>query len=267
MPREVGKYGRQPFDPERRHLVLERYLDPRARLTRPGLPAVAPYDDVDRASAVASWPMYLNNQLGDCTVAAAAHMLAAMCVYAGFPEPAFADNVILHAYSAVSGYIPGDQATDSGALCSDVLAYLQATGIPDTTGKVHKVAGYAKLGNAADLDLLGQVLNVTGTVYTGVNVQQHMEQQFADGQPWTYDPGDLVVGGHCINLQRRQGAAVAAPLEYVTWGALQAADPVFQARLVQEAWFVASEDFIRTSGTSVEGMDLQQLLADAQYVS
>lgn len=266
MPREVGKYGRLPFDPERRHLVLERYLDPRVKLTRAGLPPVAPAADVDRATAVTSWPMYLNNQLGDCTVAAAAHMLAAMCVYAGFPEPSFADDVILHAYSAVSGYIPGDQATDSGALCSDVLAYLKATGIPDTAGKVHRVAGYARIGNAADLDLIGQVLDVGGTVYTGVDVQQHMVQQFADRQPWTYQPGDQVEGGHCINLQRRQGAGVAAPLEYVTWGALQAADPVFQAQLVQEAWFVASEDFIRASGTSVEGMDLQQLLADAQYV-
>ena len=264
MPR--GKLGRLPFDPERRHLVLERYLDPRATLTRAGLPPVEPAEDVDRATAVASWPMYLNDRLGDCTIAGAAHMLAAMCVYALFPEPSFSDAAIVNAYSRVSGYIPGDEATDGGALCSDVLAYLQATGIPDTTGKVHKVAGFARIGNPADLDLLGQVLDVAGTVYAGIEFQAHLEQQFDAGQPWTYQPGDPVEGGHCINLQRRYPVSSGAPLEYVTWGRLQAADAVFQARLVQEAWFVASEDFIRANGTTVEGMDLEQLLADAQDV-
>lgn len=266
MPREIGKYGRLPFNPEKRHLVLERYLDPRAPMTRAGLPVVAPTEDVDRASNVGSWPIYLNDKIGDCTIAAAAHMFSAMCVYAGLPEPTFADDVILGVYSAISGYVPGDQATDTGCMCSDVLDYLAFHGMPDTTGKVHKVVACARLGNAADLDLLGQVLDVTGTVYTGIDVQQHLETQFGDGQPWTYLPGDQVIGGHCVDLQRRYSTGLPAPLEYVTWGALQAADAGFQANLVEEAWFVASEDFIRANGTSIAGIDLQQLLADAQYV-
>jgi len=266
MPREAGKFGRLPFDPERRHLVLERYLDPRAKLAIAAMPAVAPGTDVDRASAVASWPVYLNNAIGDCTIAAAGHTFAAMCVYAGLPEPVFADATIQQVYSAISGYIPGDPATDSGCVMSDVLSYLKTSGMTDTAGKVHKVAGSARLGNPADLDLLGQVLDVTGTVYTGFNVQQHNVQQFSDHQPWTWQAGDQAVGGHCVDLQRRFAVTAAAPLEYVTWGALQPADLTFQAHLVEEAWFVASEDFIRVNGTSIEGMDLQQLLADAQDV-
>lgn len=264
MPREAGKYGRRPFDPERRHLVLERYLDPRAKLTIGQLPSVPLTADVDRASEIASWPMYLNDRLGDCTIAGAGHMFGAMCVYAGAGEALFADSVIQSVYSAVGGYIPGDEATDNGCVLMDVLAYLKATGMTDTTGKLHKVAGYARLGNAADLDLLGQVLDVTGTVYTGVNCPADIQQQFNAGQPWTYVPGQPTVGGHCIDLQRRLPAADSAPLEYVTWGAVQSATAQWAAYNVEEAWFVVSEDFIRVNGTTIEGMDLQQLLADAQ---
>jgi hypothetical protein len=263
----AGKFGRKPFDPELRYLVLERYLDPRAPMRAAvDLPPVPSGADVDRATLVASWPMYLNDSLGDCTCAGAAHMLAAMCVYAGYPEPSFSDQEIIAAYSAAGGYVPGNPATDQGALCSDVLAYLQRVGMTDTTGKVHKVAGFAKLGNAADLDLLGQVLEVTGTVYTGFDVQQHMVAQFDAQQPWTWQQGDSDVGGHCVVLERRRPVSDAAPLSYVTWGALQSADSGFQAHAVEEAWFVASEDFVRSAGTTVDGLDLTQLLSDAQYV-
>jgi hypothetical protein len=35
---------------------------------------------------------------------------------------------------------------------------------------------------------------------------------------------------------------------------------------VEEAWVVVTEDWIGANGTSPEGLDLQQLLADMRYV-
>jgi hypothetical protein len=58
-PRTPGKYGRKPRDTTRWAPTLEHYLT--AEL--PAAPAV-----VDRASKVSQWPMYLNDQLGDCVV-------------------------------------------------------------------------------------------------------------------------------------------------------------------------------------------------------
>lgn len=265
MPRPVGKYGRVKPDPARRKLVLERYLDPRRPLSQAGLPPVPLTADVDWASTVPSWPMYLNDTLGDCTIAAIGHMYGAWTWYARSAEGLFADSQVQAVYSRVGGYVPGDPSTDQGCVMQDVLADQVAHGMTDAAGAVHKAAAYAALGNPADEDLLGQVLDVFGTVYVGINVQQQMETEFADGKPWTWKKGGQEIGGHAICLQRRTGSG-DAPLEYVTWGALQSATTGFQAGAAEEAWAVVTDDWLKANGTTIEGMDLQQLLADMQYV-
>ncbi len=266
--RGPGKYGRLPFDPERPRLTFEKYLDPRTPLSAAGLPQVTLYQDVDRLSAVNSWPMYLNNELGNCTIAGAGHMFGAWTTYSGAAaEALFSDAVITGTYSACGGYVPGNPATDQGCVMSTVLAYLKSAGMTDTAGKVHQVAGYAALGNPADEVLLGQLLDVFGSVYVGFNVQASIETEFAAGQPWTYTPGEPYVGGHCVVLQRREVAGSRhGILDYITWGAMTHADFGWQANTVEEAWAVVSQDWIAANGTSVEGLDLTQLLSDMQYV-
>jgi hypothetical protein len=261
VPRQAGKYGRTPLDPGRPRLTLEKYLDPRTALSRAGLPPVPLTQDVDRASQVSSWPMYLNDTLGDCTIAAVGHMYGAWTQYAAGTEALFADSEIQAVYSRVGGYVPGDEDTDNGCSMADVLADQRAGGMTDAGGHVHKVAGSAAFGNPADEELLGRVLDVFGTVYVGINCQASILTEFSDGQPWTWTPGEAVEGGHAICLQRRLGSG-GAPLEYVTWGALQPATPDFQAHAAEEAWAVVTHDWLSANGTSVEGLDLEQLLAD-----
>jgi hypothetical protein len=211
--------------------------------------------------------MYLNDQLGCCTIAGLAHLFGAMSAYGSGTEALFDNSVIQATYSAVGGYVPGDPSTDNGCVMQDVLAYARANGMADTTGKVHKVLGSARMGNPADELLLGQVLDVFGSVYVGFDVQPVIEQEFDNGQPWTYAPGEPVIGGHCVVLQKRDPArSEVGILNYVTWGALQRATFPWQAHCVSEAWAVVSEDWVRSNGTTVEGMDLQQLLSDMAYV-
>jgi hypothetical protein len=267
MSRQAGKYGRRPMDRSRPRLTLERYLDPRRRLTPAGLPAVPLTQDVDRASEVGSWPMYLNDQLGDCTIAGVAHMYGAWTQYAGAGagEALFADQQVQTVYSRVGGYVPGDESTDNGCVMQDVLDDQKRRGMIDNAGRTHKIAAYAAFGNVADEELLGQVLDVFGSVYVGINCQASILTEFSQGQPWTWTPGEAVEGGHAICLQRRRGSG-DAPLEYVTWGALQPATADFQANAAEEAWAVVTADWLNANGTSVEGLDLQQLLSDMQYV-
>jgi hypothetical protein len=195
-------------------------------------------------------------------------MFGAWSTYAGVPEVLFSDDEIIAAYSAVGGYVPGDPGTDNGCVMADVLEYLKRTGMTDTSGKVHKVVGYAALGNPADEHLLGQVLDVFGSVYVGFDVQRHMMDEFEAGQVWTWRRGDELVGGHCVPLQRRLPAGTRhGILEYVTWGAVQHADFGWQAHAVGEAWAVVTYDWLNASGRTVEGLDLRQLLADMRYVS
>lgn len=268
MPRQPGKYGCLPPDPQRPARILERYLDPRARLARTGLPPVSWTADVDRSSQVPSFPMYGNDRLGDCTVAGLGHLLGAVSTYGSGAEAMFSDAEIEKTYSRVSGYVPGNQATDNGAFCADVLDDAAANGMTDLNGTVHKVLGHARLGNPADEELVAQCLDVFGSLYVGFTVQQHMEAEFGQGQVWTWQPGDAEVGGHCVVLQRRYPCGSRhGVLEYVTWGARQRADFAWQAHAVSEAHVVITSEWLRAAGTTVEGLDLQQLLADSQLVS
>lgn len=262
-----GKYGRTPFNPERPHLVLEKYLHPRTPLSRASLPPVTLLADVDRASAVPSWPMYMNDQLGCCVPAGKGHMFGAMSWYGSGVEALFADSEIVATYSRDGGYVAGEASTDQGCDMQTALANAVTYGMTDTTGKVHKALGYARFGNPADEVLLGQVLDVFGSVYVGINVQQVIETEFDAGQPWTYVPGQPWAGGHCVVLQRRYPSTSAPVLEYVTWGALQRAYSTFQAHAAEEAWAVVTQDWVRANGTSVEGMNVAQLLADMADVA
>lgn len=274
MPRQAGKYGRQPFDRSRPHLTLERYLDPRTALSRAGLPPVALTAEVDRATKVTSWPMYCNDQLGDCTIAGLGHMFGAWTTYAGASggEALFEDGEIQKTYSRVGGYDPsagppGENPTDQGCQMQDVLADARKNGITDTAGKVHKVAGFAAFGNPVDEELLGQVLDVFGTVYTGFNVQQSIEQEFSEGKPWTYHRGEPYVGGHCVVLQKRNPVKQKAGyLNYVTWGAMTEATGSWLSHTVEECWAVVTQDWLTANGTSIEGLALTDLLADMEYV-
>jgi hypothetical protein len=271
--RTPGKYGRVAPDPEKPVLILERYLSSRGPLKLGGLPDVSLDEDVDRASAVKDWPMYLNDRIGDCTIAGLAHMFGALSQYGKGTEAMFTDDVVQHVYSSISGYDPNagppdDNPTDTGCQMSDVLKYAHHNGIPDTSGKVHKVAGYAKLGNPTNPTLVGQVLDVCGTAYTGIVAQSIIQREFSENKPFTWQKNGEVEGGHCIVLQRRHPKSQAKQgiYEYVTWGALARATSGFMAHAVEEAWFVVTEDWLNDKGDSVEGLDLSQLLADMKYV-
>lgn len=243
------KHGRLPRDTSRHALRLEDYV------AASGLPT-APLE-VDRASKVASWPVYGNDTIGDCTCAAAGHMIQAWTAYAG-TEVTLPQSDIITAYSAVSGYDPSTGANDNGAQLQDVCKYWQQTGVGG-----HKIAGYAALGDPTDLDLLRGVLSVFGAVYVGINCPESAQTQF--GQVWEWEPSSPIDGGHAICLQQTVTDETGI-MHFVTWGALQKATTAFVEHYVEEAWAVVSQDWVRANGTTIEGLDLAQLLADMKDV-
>lgn len=256
------KYGRQPRDFSKPALRLEDYL------SAGGLPP-APLV-VDRASKVASWPMYMNgpdpqnppaslNGLGDCEIARYGHFIQAATAYASGKMVTVPDSSILTAYEAVAGYDPQTGANDNGSTTQEALAYFQKTGLLDSSGNAHKIAGYAAFGDPTDLDLMRQILNSFGTVFVDINCPQSAQQQF--GQIWEYVPGSPDEGGHAIDLQQVVTDEDGI-LHFVTWGALQKATISFVEHYTADAWCVVSNDWIDANGTSIEGLNLTQLLAD-----
>lgn len=270
-----GKYGYKPSPTGRYRPIFEAYVEP--GIMTGALPFVPNSADVDRASLVSSWPMYCNGPdpanaevcpgspdgCGDCVWAALGHMIQSWTAYGDGPEVIIPPSEIIKGY-ATTGYNPADGSGDNGTDPLSALDYMRTTGYTDATGKVHKVAAFAQIGNPANTNLIAQALETFGTVYGAFSITQAQEDQFSAGQPWTYVEGSPSVGGHMICLQRRaRGWDI---LKYVTWGQLQPCNLAFQRNQCSEAFAVVSEDYIRKNGTTVNGFNLDQLIADMRFV-
>lgn len=266
-----GKRGLVPHDPARFVPRLEDYRTG-GPLKVAGLPPAN--GNIDRSTQITDWGMQNNDQWGCCVEAMAIHASMALNTYAGHPvtyDPNYGQKL----YSEVTGFNPnagppGQNSTDNGTEIQVMLEYWKNTGLTDTSGNVHKIAGYAQFGNPADEVLLAQVLDTFGCVLVGVSLQQSQESQFSAGEPWEYMFGEQFIGGHGITLQQRSVGGVGT-LHYITWGTAQPATRRFQyfcaGQSAGEAWAVVSQDWLESNGDSIEGLNIDQLLSDLQYVS
>lgn len=236
---------------EKPRLVLEHYLD--------HLPA--PHATVDRASKVASWPMYLNDSIGDCTCAAIGHVIQGWTAYSQGTAVAVPDNAILKAYEDVSGYDPATGANDNGAVEQDVLNYWRKTGVAG-----HKIGGFAELASLDNLTLAKQALQYFGTVYLGIQVPSSAMEQFDAGEPWDFVGDWNIEGGHAVPVQYwttdRKGE-----IEVVTWGQRQRMTRSFWYQYVEEAWVVFSADWLNAAGDDPDGISRAALRADFQALT
>ena len=266
MSRTVGLYGANPRDFSMKVPTFEHYLrDIRAL---PTSPLVA-----NRLSKVpvSNLPMYLNDQIGDCTAAA---MLKAVTVMTSFTGSVaggavFTDDTALAVYEATGGYVPGQPDTDNGATLQSVCQYMVNTGIVDTKNNRHKLVAYAEIGDYTNLALLKSVLYTFGSVYVAVNIDAAAETQFSNNQPWAPVAGSPNVGGHCIPLELSAVGDTSYNqynTTFLTWGAEQLANDAWVSQQIQEAVVLVSEDWIQTNGKSVDGINLNGLIADMKTV-
>ena len=247
----VGMLGKLAPHPESTH--------PRVRLSNhlksaalPPTPAV-----VDYASKVRAWPMYLNDQLGDCTCAGVGHCVQAWTAYAkGLVT--LPDSAVLSLYERM-GYVPGDPSTDNGAVEQDVLAEVHKNGIGG-----HKILAYAQV-NHTNPEEMKTALNLFGSLYLGAQMPQSAMDQTNSGQPWSVVPGSPIVGGHCFVAQRWD--TTAAPMTVVTWGQLQRVTDQWWLENGDEAWVVITQDWFSANGKTITGVDLVQLGDEFAVVS
>ena len=236
------EFGRTaPHDPaEWPRLVIDRFLDTSA------LPAPPP--TVDRASKVASWPMYGNDTLPDCTFATVGHEIQAWTAY-GITEVTPSEADIEAAFRATG-------PVDQGRNVQDVLSYWQKTGVAG-----HQIGGFAQLTGLDNMVLAKQCLDLFGTIYLGIEVPQSAMDQFNAGEPWSYTGDRNIVGGHAIPVQYWT-TDVTGEIEVVTWGKRQRMTRRFWYEYVEEAWVVFSPDQFGLHDVNPAGLDLAQLRGD-----
>lgn len=246
----MRKLGKQPYVHDPRTLRLEKYAT--------ALPAPHPW--VNWSLKVPSWPMFLNNDIGDCTIAAAAHMIESWSADVG-PEAPVNNAQVLTAYSAVSGYNPSTGANDNGARISDILRYWRLAGIGG-----HKIGAYASVA-PANRTLLHQSIQLFGGVDIGIQLPVAAQSM---GTHWTmgshtnpvgnYAPGSW--GGHSVSVLGYNDWSFVC----VSWGQIIRIDNAFWNNYVDEVWAILSEDFMRSDGISASGLNLVQLQADLAQV-
>lgn len=233
--RPTFRGGKLPAQPARPHLRLSPVL-----ATLPPPPASSDWQD----DAI-QWPMYANDQVGDCTCAAVGHMVNQLTFYGAGAEVEPPEGDVLAMYSAVTGYVPGDPSTDQGAYCQDVLTYWRKHGL---TG--HKIVAFAAL-DVSNLTEIRQAIAMFGTVYVGMTVTDAAENAFDRGQPWDVARRARNLGGHCVPV----GAYGNGRLGFVTWGAEAEMTEAYWRKYVDEAWVVLDADGLTRAGAYFTGAD------------
>ena len=244
------KLGKQVARHDPRTLLLASYVTP-------ALPA--PPDQVDLTSKINSWGMMENDQLGDCTCAAAGHLIMEWTANAGKKTVTPTDKQIVAAYSAITGYNPATGANDNGAVEIDVLNYWRQSGIAG-----HKIGAYVALEPSNHIHIMDSVYIFEGC-YIGLQLPVSAQAQVQNHQPWSVPPGGPTGdgkpgswGGHAVPVVAYDQRGVTV----VTWGALQTMTWSFWEAYCDEAYAILSPDYLNKKKQSPAGFNMQQLQAD-----
>lgn len=239
--------------------------DPRTLLlasyTTPALPAPPPAANVAKKMKGA-WGMMDNDQIGDCTCAAAGHLIMEWTANAQAKMVTPPDQAIVAAYSAITGYNPTTGANDNGAQEIDVLNYWRQQGIAG-----HKIEAFMALEPANHSHVMDSVW-IFGGCYIGLALPKSAQAQTSNKQTWSVPPqgtgGDGAPGswgGHAVPVV----AYDARSLTVVTWGALQTMTWGFWEAYCDEAYAILSSDYLKQKGgetVAPNGFNMQQLQED-----
>lgn len=243
------KLGKLAHVHDPRTLKLTDYLAPLDALPTP--PQSLNWGSVVPGDA---WGMMLNDELGDCTIAAAGHFILMATAQHGKPFT-ISNAQALQAYKDVSGY-NGDPTTDNGACEIDVLKYWSSFGIGG-----HKIGTYLSvpLGDSAFLRI---AMYLFGALYTGVQLPTKAMQQLATADNpngiWVPVPNDTIEGGHALPLFGYDLHAFGC----VTWGQPQWGTDDWWMKYLDEVWVFVSEDWSPPAGVAPNSFDMNALLAD-----
>jgi hypothetical protein len=244
----AGMLGKLPVRVDVRTLSLAQYVDPQV------LPA--PPAKFAETAKVEDWPMYANDRIGDCTTAAAGHMIEAWTAAARGQAVVISEQSVLDAFEHVKRVDPF--TGEEGAIELEVLRFWRKQGIG-----LHKIGAYARVP-VHNRRIVETGAWLFGGLYIGVQLPLTAREQ--EVWDWTGSlsgdakPGSW--GGHAVDVV----AYDAQGLTIVTWGRLKQMTWQFWDRYCDEAYCILSEDFL-DEGKAPNGFDLLALKADLALVT
>ncbi|MDE2104385.1 MAG: hypothetical protein KGL39_44515 [Patescibacteria group bacterium] len=186
-----------------------------------------------------------NDRIGDCTMAGVDHLLGAWNTLYDNPVARPDESTIESTYFGMTG------GQDTGLNEADVLKAWQQQGLFG-----NKIVGYAPV-DPQDIRGLQQAIAYYGAAYLGIACPESCQEQFGQGQPWTYDPSSPIEGGHCIVA----GGYDSAYVYCWTWGKIVPVTYSFFAHYLEETWCVIGPE-LAAAGKDTLNIDFESLEAD-----
>lgn len=244
------KLGKAPARHDARTLRMARYLTT----------LVSPPAAIDYTKLVSAWPMMLNDKLGDCTCACAGHFIQEWTTLTQKPFVPV-DAAVEAMYSAITGYQPGNPATDNGAVVLDVLNYWRQIGLAG-----HRIMAYAAVNPGHLLEVQASIY-LFGGMYLGVQLPASAQDQ----DVWTVPDGGPVRGGEVGSWGGHAVPVMAYDTEgltCITWGATKRMSWAFFQTYCDEAYAVLSPDWIiAATQVAPNNFDLGLLQTELQVVT
>jgi len=176
------------------------------------LPAPPASVDYSPAATQALAEMYCNDTLGDCVIAGYYHVLGVATGNAGKEFLATQDQII-HDYSAIGGYTPGDDSTDQGCDEDAAITYWKTNPAADGSS----LAGSASVDASNQTECM-QALDLFETLYFGLALPDAWVTPFpaSSGFVWDVAGDPNPSNGHCIMAMGYNATGV----KICSWGML-----------------------------------------------
>lgn len=220
------------------------------------LPSTVPTTIPNWGQNIKSWPMFLNDQLGCCTIASLFHLVMVFSSYGVSTLQTGTDAEVLSAYETIDGYNPAVPASDQGGDPSNVFHCWLTSGMTIDGNKDMPLAVFRLPLN--NLDLCRVALSYFGPLVLDVELPLNAQTQ----DVWHYDsasPNSNQAGswgGHQLIVTELG----AQSMQLATWDQIKLADLNWWAPYVTEAWAVLHPLWLR-AGLAPSGLDYDQLVS------
>ena len=254
--------GKKPYVKDSRDKALKNYLDKRilANQVPAALNMATCFAAPDGSQPAWDSDPLGNIRAGDCVFAAPGHMTTLVGALTGKPSVVTAD-MVLAAYSKLTGYNPITGDNDNGYVIRSMLNYWKIIGLYG-----HKILCYAAV-DYKDPDEVAIAQWLGCGVIGGFALPKASQAQVDDqGRQlwsvpkggWPHGQGPGTWGGHCIFIPGTspgmdEGNSWGEPTQWTVDWRMQCCD---------EAWIVIMDDWAVMTGRSPTGFALQDLLND-----
>lgn len=241
------RFGKLPPKVDYRTLNLGNYLkddlpEPQAAVSL----VDRVYLNLEQTKIDVLFPMYANDQIGDCTVAGMAH---GVTIHHGMVKQMHipTQQNVIRIYNQLTGGI------DSGLYLMDVLKFWRAVGIEES-----QIFAYANV-NHVNHTHVKQAISIFGGLFMGFQCHEKVIEEFKNGKPW--QPGRLINAGHAVYATGYDDKFV----EMLTWGDVQRGSWAWWDKCVDECFALLPPEAVLPDFTP--GFDFARLKKDLAEVA